>query len=200
MLSQSLLQLRAVILHPAPDGCVIDMETALLQQFLNIAQGERIAKTPPDRTNYEAGFGLPPFEDRGSGSHFAILSRHQPTTLKVATHRDGSIRSPEWALAHADHTLPLDGPERREEGEWTFGYALEGRAGIDVWQVPPRAQLGGVKGVTSHECGLCVRVYDPRLKLWRFTFHGPVNGVTINMLAFAVGPDIVQERVIDMCS
>ena len=65
---------------------------------------------------------------------------------------------------------------------------------IDVWQVPPHAQLGGVKGVTSHECGLCVRVYDPRLKLWRFTFHGPVSGVTINMLAFAVGPDIVQER------
>jgi hypothetical protein len=90
--------------------------------------------------------------------------------------------------------FPLEGPEHREEGEWTFGYALEGRAVIDVWQVPPRAQLGGAKGVTSHECGLCVRVYDPRLKLWRFTFHGPVSGVTINMLAFAVGPDIVQER------
>src|ERR1035441_3558580 len=27
-----------------------------------------------------------PFEDRGSGYHFAILSRHQPATLKVATH------------------------------------------------------------------------------------------------------------------
>jgi hypothetical protein len=27
-----------------------------------------------------------PFEDRGSGSHFAILSRHQPAALKVATH------------------------------------------------------------------------------------------------------------------
>lgn len=90
--------------------------------------------------------------------------------------------------------FPLDGPERREQGEWTFGYALEGRAVIDVWQVPPRAQLGGVNGVTSHECGLCVRVYDPTLKLWRFTFHGPVSGATINMLAFAVGPDIVQER------
>ena len=90
--------------------------------------------------------------------------------------------------------LPVDGPERREEGEWTFSYALEGRAVIDVWQVPPRAQLGGVKGVSSHECGLCVRVYDPRLKLWRFTFHGPVHGTTINMLAFQVGPDIVQER------
>src|SRR5450759_2591144 len=86
MLSQSLLHLRAVILHPAPDRCVIDVETTLLQQLLNIAQRQRIAKIPPDRTEYEAGFGLPPFEDRGSGSHFAILSRHPPATLKVATH------------------------------------------------------------------------------------------------------------------
>jgi hypothetical protein len=86
MPSQSLLQLRAVILHPAPDRGVVDMETALLQQFLNIAQRKRIVKIPPDSTKYEAGFGLPPFEDRGSGYHFAILSRHQPAALKVATH------------------------------------------------------------------------------------------------------------------
>jgi hypothetical protein len=39
-----------------------------------------------------------------------------------------------------------------------------------------------------------VRVYDPRLKLWRFTFHGPVHGTTVDMLAFAVGLEIVQER------
>jgi hypothetical protein len=82
MPSQSLLQLRAVILHPAPDRGVIDIETALLQQLLNIAQRQRIAKIPPDRTEYEAGFSLPPFEDRGSGSHFAILSRYQPATQK----------------------------------------------------------------------------------------------------------------------
>jgi hypothetical protein len=86
MPSESLLQLRAVILHPAPDRSVIDMETPLLQQLLNIAQRERIAEIPPDRTEYEAGFGLSPYEDRGSGSHFAILSRHQPATLNVATH------------------------------------------------------------------------------------------------------------------
>jgi hypothetical protein len=65
---------------------VVDVETALLQQFLNIAQRKRIAKIPPDRTKYEAGFGLPPFEDRGSGYHFAILSRHPPAASKVATH------------------------------------------------------------------------------------------------------------------
>jgi hypothetical protein len=65
---------------------VIDIETALLQQLLNIAQRQKVAKIPPDCTKYEAGFGLPPFEDRGSGYHFAILSRHQPAALKVATH------------------------------------------------------------------------------------------------------------------
>src|SRR5665811_2368300 len=56
-----------------------------------IRDRKRIAKIPPDRTEYEAGFGLPPFEDRGSGSHFAILSRHPPAALKVATHPSASI-------------------------------------------------------------------------------------------------------------
>ena len=86
MSSQTLLQLGAVVLHPAPDRGVIDIETTLLQQFLYIAQRKRIAKIPPDCTQYEAGFGLSPFEDRGSACHLAILSRHQPTTLNVATH------------------------------------------------------------------------------------------------------------------
>jgi hypothetical protein len=63
---------------------VIDLETTL-QQFLNIAQRKRIAKIPPDCTQYEAGFGLSPFEDRGSRYHLAILSRHQ-SNPEVATH------------------------------------------------------------------------------------------------------------------
>jgi hypothetical protein len=62
---------------------VIDVEATLLQQLLNIAQRKRIAKIPPDRTKYESGFGLPPFEDRGSGYDFAILSRHHTATLKL---------------------------------------------------------------------------------------------------------------------
>jgi hypothetical protein len=69
MLSQSLLQLKAAILHPTPDRCVVDAETTLLQQLLNLAQRKRIAKIPPDGTKDDAGFGLPPFEDRGSGYH-----------------------------------------------------------------------------------------------------------------------------------
>jgi hypothetical protein len=62
------------------------METAFLEQLFNIAQRKRVAKIPPDGTKDEAGFGLPPLEDRGSGYHFAILSRYQPATLNVATH------------------------------------------------------------------------------------------------------------------
>ena len=78
MRSQSLLQLRPVTLHPAPDRCVIEIETALLQQLLDIAQRQRITKIPADRTKDESGFGLPPFEDRRSGYHCAILSHHPP--------------------------------------------------------------------------------------------------------------------------
>src|SRR5665811_1933296 len=119
MPSQSLLQLRAVILHPAPDRCVIDIEATLLQQLLNIAQRKRIAKIPPDRTKYEAGFGLPPFEDRGSGSHLAILSRHQPATqkscntslrrsvverMKRILRRDSCLFAKRWSAAR--HSLP----------------------------------------------------------------------------------------------
>jgi hypothetical protein len=108
---------------------VIDIEATLLQQLLNIAQRKRIAKIPPDRTKYEAGFGLPPFEDRGSGSHLAILSRHQPAALKVATHPNGGYdyaadtrgytwgaiveyQSPKWGLRFAEALLP-------HGGEWT---------------------------------------------------------------------------------
>jgi hypothetical protein len=56
---------------------VVNIETTLLQQLLNIAQRKRITKIPPDGTKDEAGFGLPPFEDRGSNYHFAILSRRR---------------------------------------------------------------------------------------------------------------------------
>jgi hypothetical protein len=77
---------------------VIDIETTLLQQFLNIAQRKRIAKIPADGTKDDAGFGLPPLEDRRSGYHFAIVSLHQSATSKVATHPSKEYR----------HELPAD--------------------------------------------------------------------------------------------
>ncbi len=50
---------------------------------VRVAQRERIAKIPPDRTKYDVGFGLLPFKGRGWGYHFAILSHHQ------ASHTEG---------------------------------------------------------------------------------------------------------------
>src|ERR1019366_1623103 len=110
-----------VILHPAPDRCVVDVETALLQQLLNIAQRKRIAKIPPHRTKYEAGFGLPPVEDRGSGYHFTILSRHQPAVLKVATH-------PTYVLQHL--IAELNRSEIAKNGEGRRAYYVYVRQGI----------------------------------------------------------------------
>lgn len=95
-----------------------------------------------------------------------------------------------WAIAI--RYLPLGQPERSAQGEWEFSYALEGRAVIDVWQVPPKAEV--LSGTPTAECGLCVRIYDPVADLWRFTFHGPVNRRQIDMVCRVVGNEIVQER------
>lgn len=91
--------------------------------------------------------------------------------------------------------FPADGsPPRLAEGEWEFGLALEGRAVIDVWQVPRRSALGDGHRSPSQECGLCVRIWDPRLRLWRFTFHSTATSLAIQMYARRIGDDIVMER------
>jgi hypothetical protein len=90
---------------------------------------------------------------------------------------------------------PADGsPARRVDGEWEFGYALEGRAVLDVWQWPPRQDLPATGRAPDQECGLCVRIWDPRLQLWRFTFHGTAHGDLLHMYARQIDDEIVMER------
>src|SRR5215469_4432137 len=98
------------MLHPLPDRCVIDIEIALLQQLLNIGQRERIATIPPDLTKDDAGFGLPPFEDRRSGYHFAIGSRYQPATPKAATYPPSALI---YNFALRNFLAPLQCPPDR---------------------------------------------------------------------------------------
>ena len=83
---------------------------------------------------------------------------------------------------------------RVAHGEWEFGLALEGRAVIDVWQIPGRAALAGGRRSADQECGLCVRIWDPRLQLWRFTFHSTASSLVIHMYARRMGDEIVMER------
>ncbi|MFH8516135.1 hypothetical protein ACH4CE_13635 [Streptomyces gelaticus] len=90
---------------------------------------------------------------------------------------------------------PADGsPARRVSGEWEFGYALEGRAVLDVWQWPGREELPVTGRSSDQECGLCVRIWDPRLHLWRFTFHGTAHGDLVHMYARQIDDEIVMER------
>jgi hypothetical protein len=76
---------------------------------------------------------------------------------------------------------PPDERERRAEGLWEFSYALGGRAVIDLWRV-------------GEETALCVRVWDPRLQVWRFTYHGPLRGEQIHMIAQQIDDEMVLER------
>jgi hypothetical protein len=70
----------------------------------------------------------------------------------------------------------------------------DGRAVIDVWQVPGRDTLAGAPRPADQECGLCVRIWDPGLQLWRFTFHGTAHGHLIHMYARQINDDIVMEQ------
>ncbi|GAA3483177.1 hypothetical protein [Streptomyces yanii] len=90
---------------------------------------------------------------------------------------------------------PTNGsPARRVSGEWEFSYALEGRAVLDVWQWPGHEELLPAGRAPGQECGLCVRIWDPRLQLWRFTFHGTARGDVVHMYARQIDDEIVMER------
>jgi len=91
--------------------------------------------------------------------------------------------------------FPPDGsPSSHATGAWEFGYALDGRAVIDVWQVPGRDTLAGAPRSADQECGLCVRIWDAGLQLWRFTFHGTAHGRLIHMYAREIDDEIVMEQ------
>jgi hypothetical protein len=126
---------------------VIDIEIALLQQLLNIAQRERIAKIPPDGTKDETGFGLPPFEDRRSGYHFAIVSRHQPVTPKVATHPRYSSLYAWRSIGNASYNaLEVILKKNFSQGlQFAFNYTWSKSIDIssDAARIGPWAGLGG---------------------------------------------------------
>ena len=98
-----------------------------------------------------------------------------------------------WST-HITYYPPDGSPSSHATGTWEFGYALDGRAVIDVWQVPGRDTLAGAPRAADQECGLCVRIWDPGLQLWRFTFHGTAHGHLIHMYAREIDDEIVMEQ------
>lgn len=85
-----------------------------------------------------------------------------------------------------------DGSREVVQGEWHFGWVLEGRAIQDVWIAPKRslrASSGGVNG----DYGATLRFYDPEIDGWRSTWIGPVKGYVLPFIARLVGEEIVLE-------
>jgi hypothetical protein len=77
------------------------------------------------------------------------------------------------------------------DGEWHFGWVLEGRVIQDVLISPPRDRRE--PGQPSRECGTTIRAYDPKIDAWRITFVAPVYGATVNLIAREHGDEIWLE-------
>jgi hypothetical protein len=85
-----------------------------------------------------------------------------------------------------------DGRPRKRQGEWHFGWVLEGRAIQDVWIVPRRGQRPGDAMAGQFAYGSTLRIYDPHLDAWRIQWTEPVLGAYLTMIGRAEGADIVQ--------
>jgi hypothetical protein len=77
--------------------------------------------------------------------------------------------------------LGPDGKAQRLRGEWHFGWALGGRAVVDVFDVPGR------------DHAIVVRVYDPDCHVWRVSYSGAVSRRLILLAGRQEGDEIVLE-------
>ncbi len=85
-----------------------------------------------------------------------------------------------------------DGSLRKRQGEWHFGWVLEGRAIQDVWIVPRRGQRAGAAVASQFAYGSTLRIYDPRIDAWHIQWTEPVLQAYLSMIGRAEGKDIVQ--------
>ena len=81
---------------------------------------------------------------------------------------------------------------QKRQGEWHFGWVLEGRAIQDVILTPPREERRRT-GAPADDYGTAIRFYDPRIDAWRVTAVTPVFGVIVNLIARPIGDEIVLE-------
>jgi hypothetical protein len=84
-----------------------------------------------------------------------------------------------------------DGSQETVQGEWHFGWVLDGRAIQDVW-IAPRRSLRAGNGEVG-EYGATLRFYDPRIDAWRSTWVGPARGWVLPFIARQVNEEIVLE-------
>src|SRR5262244_4371463 len=84
-----------------------------------------------------------------------------------------------------------DGSKEIVQGEWHFGWVLDGRAIQDVW-IAPKRSLRAVDEEVG-EYGATLRFYDPRIDAWRSTWIGPTRGWVLPFIARQINEEIVLE-------
>lgn len=94
-----------------------------------------------------------------------------------------------WDLVVED--VAADGSVEVSDGEWHFGWALDGRALADVWISPSRAARRD--GARDGEWGLSLRFWDESLGAYRSTWHGPLRGWVIPFTARPTDGGLVLE-------
>ncbi len=93
--------------------------------------------------------------------------------------------------ADIDHFL-TDGSVQSAEGEWHFGWVLDGKAIQDVWIFPARRLRDPARPEPWHRYGSTVRWYDPSIDAWHITWFDPSHNVELRQIGRAVGNDIEQ--------
>lgn len=78
------------------------------------------------------------------------------------------------------------------KGEAHFLRVLEGRAVLDVWIMPRRADRTADLAKTNNTYGTTFRVWDATLQAWRVTWINPVTGNRNELVGRRVGNDVVQ--------
>ena len=94
-----------------------------------------------------------------------------------------------WDVEFTDH-LP-DGSTQTVKGEAHFGWALEGRAIMDVWIFPRRELRAEMPNVGEY--GVTIRFYDPDIDAWRSTWIGPAKRFVFPFIGRFVNGEIVLE-------
>jgi hypothetical protein len=85
-----------------------------------------------------------------------------------------------------------DGTRQSVQGEWHFGWVLDGRAIQDVWITPKRSLRAGAEEAGG-EYGATLRFYDPKIDAWRSTWIGPARGFVLPFIARQIDDEIVLE-------
>jgi len=94
-----------------------------------------------------------------------------------------------WDVDVIDH-LP-DGSAQVVKGEAHFGWALEGRAILDVWIIPRRELRSEMPGIGDY--GATLRFYDPDIDAWLSTWIGPAKHFVFPFIGRFINSEIILE-------